>query len=184
MSAKTDLPEPKPAPIDGNLRWRFDCRGGDAVIEVRLAGRADLDAIDEIEVDSFTADRFARDNLRRMLVAGKTRFLLARIGGDPAGYLALAFRRTSAISRIYSIAVAPQHRGSGVARAMLGAAIDLTARHGCGKIRLEVRKSNTKAIGVYQNAGFHLRGTREAYYEDGEAALLFEAEAPHRSGER
>ncbi|WP_417489500.1 GNAT family N-acetyltransferase [Maricaulis sp.] len=180
MTPRTELPRPH----DDAWRWRFDCRDALAVIEVRLAVRDDLDVIDGVEIDSFTADRFARRNLRRMLAARKTLFLLARIGGEPAGYLALAFRRGSAISRIYSIAVAPDHRGVGVAQALLVAATDLTARRGCGKIQLEVRKSNTKAITVYQRAGFHLRGTREAYYEDGEAALLFEAEAPHRSGER
>ena len=180
MTAAADLPEL----AEADPRWRFDCRDAQAVIEVRLAGPGDLDAIDDIEIDSFTADRFSRRNLRRMLLARKTRFLLARIGGDPAGYLALAFRRGSAISRIYSIAVAPAHRGAGVARAMLASALDLTARRGCRLVHLEVRKSNTKAITVYENAGFRLRGTREAYYEDGEAALLFEAEAPHRSGER
>lgn len=180
MSAPTDLSEP----CERDLRWRYDCRDDQAVIEIRLAGRADLDLIDDIEIDSFTADRFSRRNLRRMLGARKTVFLLARIAGSPAGYLALAFRRGSAISRIYSIAVAPEHRGAGVANSMLNAAIDLTARRGCHQIHLEVRKSNTKAITVYQRAGFRLRGTREAYYEDGEAALLFEADAPHRSGER
>jgi ribosomal-protein-alanine N-acetyltransferase len=180
MSAPADLPQP----CNDDLRWRFDCRDAQAVIEVRLAASADLDAIDDIEIDSFVADRFTRRNLRRMLAARKTLFLLARIGGEPAGYMALAFRRGSAISRIYSIAVDPEHRGAGVAQAMLSAALDLTARRGCRQVQLEVRKSNTKAITVYERAGFHLRGTREAYYEDGEAALLFEAEAPHRSGER
>jgi ribosomal-protein-alanine acetyltransferase len=176
----TDLPQA----FDPDLRWRFDCRDAQAVIEVRLAGRGDLDVIDAIEIDSFTADRFDRRNLRRMLIARKTLFLLARIGGEAAGYLALAFRRGSAIARIYSIAVAPEHRGSGVAQAMLSAARDLTARRGGRLIHLEVRESNTKAIGVYQRAGFRLLGSREAYYEDGEAALLFEADAPHSPGER
>ncbi len=180
MTAAADLP----GPFQNDLRWRFDCRDGEAVIEVRLATGGDLDVIDAIEIDSFTADRFERRNLRRMLNARKTLFLLARIGGEAAGYLALAFRQGSAVSRIYSIAVAPQHRGSGVAQAMLGAALDLTGRRGCRQLHLEVRQSNTKAIGVYQRAGFSLRGRREAYYEDGEAALLFEADAPHSQGER
>lgn len=180
MTAAADLP----GPFQTDLRWRFDCRDAKAVIEVRLAGADDLDVIDEIEIDSFTADRFERRNLRRMLNAGKTLFLLARIGGEAAGYLALAFRRGSAISRIYSIAVAPQHRSAGVARAMLDVALDLTGRRGCHQVHLEVRKSNNKAIDLYQRAGFRLRGTREAYYEDREAALLFEADAPHSPGER
>lgn len=173
-----------PEPGEDDLRWRSDCRDGEAVIEVRLAVPGDLDVIDDIEIDSFTTDRFSRRNLRRMLLARKTRFLLARIGGEAAGYLALAFRQGSAISRIYSIAVAAEHRGSGVARAMLAAALDLTQRRGCRQVHLEVRQSNTQAITVYKRAGFRLLTRREAYYEDGEAALLFEADAPHRSGER
>jgi len=180
MSVQTDLPRP----FDDNLRWRHDSRDGQAVIAVRLAGRGDLETIDDIEIESFTTDRFSRRNLRRMLIARKTLFLLAHIAGEPAGYLALAFRRGSAISRIYSLGVAPDHRRAGVGQAMLSAAIDLTARRGCRQVQLEVRQSNARAIGLYERAGFRLRGRREAYYEDGEAALLFEADAPHGSGER
>lgn len=163
--------------------WRFNSRDGQAVIEVVIARPSDLDAIDNMEIASFVADRFVRRNLRRMLLGRKTLFLLARIGGEVAGYLALAFRSTSLTARIYSLAVAPEHRRAGVAQAMLKAAQALTAQRGGIGVHLEVRESNARAIALYENAGFRLQGTRQAYYEDGEAALLFEAEAPHSPGE-
>ena len=38
---------------------------------------------------------------------------------------------------------------------------------------LEVRVSNAAAIGLYRSLGFESLGTRRAYYQDGEDALLF-----------
>ena len=164
-------------------KWRFNSLDGQSVIEVRIAGDADLDLIDQLEVDSFITDRFDRRNLRRMLLARKTLFLLAQVSGEAAGYLALAFRRGSQKARIYSLAVARTSRRQGVAGALLVSSKALAAAQGCQTVGLEVRESNSAAITLYRKFGFRLQGTRQAYYEDGEAALLFEAEAPHSPGE-
>ena len=143
---------------------------------VRRAVPADLDRIDAIEAASFDRDRFPRRNLARMLRGGHTRFLLAEPGaGGQGGYLALNLRRNSRVARIYSLAVDPESRRQGLAEALIAAARYSAREAGCDRLRLEVRASNTAARRLYGRMGFHLRGERKDYYEDGETALLFEA---------
>lgn len=144
---------------------------------VRQATRSDLDAIDALEAASFDADRFPRRNLRRMLAGGRTIFLIAETGGTPSGYLALSFRSGARVSRLYSLAIAPSARGKGVGAALIARAVAETAHRRLRAIRLEVRESNIVARKLYERCGFILRGRRESYYGDGEAACLYEAPA-------
>lgn len=141
---------------------------------VRLAVRDDIDRIDAIEAASFTADRFARRNLRRMLTGGRTRFFLADSETGQGGYLALSLRTGSTVARIYSLAVDPVSRRQGIADALLQAASACAAAENCDRVRLEVRPSNKAAVKLYERLGFRLHDKRIAYYEDGETALVLE----------
>lgn len=144
-------------------------------VTVRQAGPQDIDRIDAIEAASFSADRFARRNLRRMLIGGRTLFLLADAPAGEGGYLALSLRRGSQVARIYSLAVDPGSRRQGLGEALLAAAEQLAAARACRVMRLEVRASNRAAIKLYERRGFRLHDRRNAYYEDGETALVLEA---------
>ena len=144
---------------------------------IRLAGPSDLDAIDTVEAASFDADRFPRRNLRRMLTGGRTIFLIADVEKAAAGYLALSFRDGIGTSRLYSLAITPCARGKGIGAALIARAIEETRRRGLRAIRLEVRETNASARTLYERCGFTLRGRRENYYGDGEAACLYEASA-------
>ena len=139
---------------------------------VRYAGPDDLDRIDAIEAASFTADRFARRNLARMLARGRTVFFLS---GEGSGYLALGLRKGSGIARIYSLAVHPGARGQGHAGALLKAARAEAVARQCRALRLEVREGNSAARRLYARDGFRLRKRLEGYYEDSETALQLEA---------
>ncbi|WP_297734471.1 GNAT family N-acetyltransferase [uncultured Maricaulis sp.] len=149
-------------------------------IAVRAAGPADLDRIDSIEGASFTTDRFARRNLARMLRGGCTQFLLGDTDARAGGYLALSLRKGSRVARIYSLAVAPDSRRRGVAEALIEAAKRLATAQGRDCLRLEVRAGNRAAINLYERLGFRLHDRRNAYYEDGETALVLQAPTgPH-----
>jgi ribosomal protein S18 acetylase RimI-like enzyme len=139
---------------------------------VRQAALADLDLIDSIESASFSADRFSRRNLRRMLKGGRTRFWVA----DEGAYLALSLRQGSRVARIYSLASRPEARGKGLARALVQAARQHARAADCDVLRLEVRESNFAARRLYEREGFYLHKRKNAYYEDGETALQLEAD--------
>jgi ribosomal-protein-alanine N-acetyltransferase len=72
-----------------------------------------------------------------------------------------------------NIAVAPEKRGRGIGRYLLGRVIELGENVSVDRIWLEVRPSNSAALALYRGAGFIEDGIRPGYYSDtGEDAVL------------
>ena len=71
---------------------------------------------------------------------------------------------------ITTIAVRPEHRRRGHARALIGAA--LAAFPDASRVHLEVRPTNAKAIALYESLGFRETGRRPCYYGDEDAVLM------------
>ena len=55
---------------------------------------------------------------------------------------------------LYYLAVHPQHRGRGHARALVAAAERWLAEHGVGKVMLMLRPENTAVRSVYERLGY------------------------------
>ena len=145
---------------------------------LRPASLADLNALVALEKACFAAiDAFQRPALRRLLLSSNTVIVAEDRSGpspDLIGESIILFRATSRIARIYSICVAPAASGRGVARALLEASMANARERGCDRLRLEVRKSNIKAIGLYESMGFATIAIKRGYYGDGESALQME----------
>jgi len=62
--------------------------------------------------------------------------------------------RARPLLNIHDLAVLPQHRRKGVARALLQAAEDYARRQGCCRVTLEVLESNSGARELYRRFGF------------------------------
>lgn len=74
---------------------------------------------------------------------------------------------------ITNVAVHPEHRRCGIAKALMEVLIKSCADEGIYKQTLEVRPSNTAAMQLYAGFGFKEAGRRKGYYEDnGEDALI------------
>jgi ribosomal-protein-alanine N-acetyltransferase len=72
-----------------------------------------------------------------------------------------------------NLAVAPAHRRSGVARAMVEDLLAAARERGSRTVTLEVRVGNFAAQALYRTLGFRLAGLRRGYYRDtGEDALI------------
>lgn len=74
--------------------------------------------------------------------------------------------------QIQNLATLPGLRRRGIAAQLLEHVITRSRGAGLTSIWLEVRVSNAPAIALYERFGFAARGTRSAYYPDGEAALI------------
>lgn len=95
----------------------------------------------------------------------------ARPSGRFAGYL-LAWLGDEE-GHLGNLAVAPEHRRCGVARALVDDLIAAARRRGTRTLALEVRVGNFAAQALYRAHGFRLAGLRRGYYRDtGEDALL------------
>ncbi len=72
---------------------------------------------------------------------------------------------------ILNVATAVDQRRRGHGRALLRHALDFAAAHQVRMLLLEVRRSNSAAIGLYRAFGFTAMGVRARYYSDGEDAV-------------
>ncbi len=62
------------------------------------------------------------------------------------------------------MAVLPEHRGRGLGRSLLDAAIAHGRACGAHKLELEVFTDNARAISLYASAGFEVEGLRRDHY--------------------
>ena len=130
--------------------------------EIRRATADDLPAVAAIQAASPEAARWTvADYLEH-------EFLVAIVGNSVAGFA--VFRRIADDEReLLNIAVAPEFRRKGVARAMWSAAV----KRFRGTIFLEVRESNQAAINLYKSLSFKGISTRKNYYQfPSEAAIV------------
>jgi ribosomal protein S18 acetylase RimI-like enzyme len=143
-------------------------------VSLRAARSTDIDRLVEIENAAFQHDRISRRSFRKLIDRRTAETIVAEDEGRIVGYCMVLFRTGTAVARLYSIAVAPDHSGKSVGRALLAGAEE--AAHGAGRmlLRLELREENTRALNLYHQAGYHQIGKETDYYEDGAAALRME----------
>ncbi|MCP8304787.1 MAG: ribosomal protein S18-alanine N-acetyltransferase [archaeon] len=73
---------------------------------------------------------------------------------------------------IISFAMLEQHRRKGLGRNLVEEALQALKDKGCSEIFLEVRISNSSAIGLYKKLGFKIVSTIRWYYRDEEDAYM------------
>jgi [ribosomal protein S18]-alanine N-acetyltransferase len=95
--------------------------------------------------------------------------------GALVGYAICA--RYDTVWHLMNIAVAPEHRRRGIARALLEQLIERAGPE--HEYTLEVRSSNAGAIALYQSFGFRSAGKRPRYYRDNgeDAVIMWRTEA-------
>ncbi len=145
----------------------------------RLAdmSEADLDAVLRIERASFPTP-WSRDNFLFELRDNPfARNVVLRRGREVLGYSCLWLIDREL--KINNIAIAPEHRGTGLGAALLDGVLELGAAESCTESTLEVRPSNLVARRLYESRGFEVIGRRKGYYQDtGEDALVMRAGLP------
>ena len=145
------------------------------ISDVELAAMTldDLDEVLEIERLSFKTP-WSRAAFRYEITQNRVaRCFVARADGRIAGYLCLW--EIGHEIHITNLAVHPNRRGQGLARALLQAMLDDGRARGVTLAFLEVRPTNVEALGLYESLGFAVIGRRKGYYFDtGEDALVME----------
>jgi ribosomal-protein-alanine N-acetyltransferase len=148
-------------------------------VELRRLGAEDLDSVEEIERASYPTPWS-----RAMFVAELRKPSSLALGAftEDEALIGYAFvSRYVDAWHVMNVAVVPEHRRRGVARALLERVFEVTAVDPRRGYTLEVRVSNGGAIRLYERLGFESRGVRRAYYTDNrEDALIMwkEPESP------
>lgn len=137
---------------------------------VRHALPHDVPALLQLEA-SFPSDRLSRRSFRHLIANAHAVVLVFEMQGKIVGDAVVLFRRNTRYARLYSLVVDPQHQQHGIARTLVRAAEDTAVKKGCVRIGLELRTDNHAALHLYKNRGYVPARRKEAYYEDGSAAL-------------
>ena len=80
--------------------------------------------------------------------------LVAEAEGEPVGAVMAGFDGTR--GWIYHLAVLPEFRGRGIAKALVREAEEGLAELGCPKINLQVRAENADVVEFYRAAGYEV----------------------------
>ena len=143
-------------------------------VQIRTATSRDIGALLRIESACFASEAWDAELFRDYLDISGDFFVIAKIGTRIAGY-AIAFVGDRS-AEIDSLAVLPEYRRRGVARALMNALLRQLSRSRIRICSLVVRRSNKAAIGLYRGFGFARVRTIQSYYPDGEHGWLMRRE--------
>ena len=133
---------------------------------IRACRKGDLNGVLEIENETFP-DPYDEEVFSMLLRSEPDGFLVAEGDGEVLGYVAVSAN----YEVIFSLAVSRHHRGEGLGRALMDAAL-VYLRPRTESVSLQVRVSNSAAIRLYRRFGFKEEGRVSRYYPDGEDALV------------
>lgn len=137
---------------------------------IRKAKISDLDAIKEIEDESFIKPFTKEDLLYEISQNPVSNFLVLEKDGLVVGFIDYWVTFDSAT--IDQIAVKKSERNQGFAKILLEKSInDLKELDEVSFFTLEVRASNEPAINLYKSFDFQKVTIKEKYYDDGEDAI-------------
>ncbi len=145
-----------------------------ANIEFRLVQGDDIDALCEIENQSFDIDRLNRRAFKRFVSSETARLIVACEGDSILGYALVIFRRNVALARLYSLAVIPARWRQGIGCHLLAQAEESSLDFGAPILRLEVSQKNAAAISLFRKAGYKDFALYPDYYPDHSDALRME----------
>lgn len=131
-------------------------------ILITAVKREHLESIAELEKVCFSTP-WSIDAVMEHYSAG-TKFFVAVMGEKVLGYIGIS----TVIDEGYitNVAVFPECRGQGIGKALLHRVFALGRDEGLSFISLEVRPSNSSAIGLYEKLGFKTEGRRKNFYTD------------------
>jgi ribosomal protein S18 acetylase RimI-like enzyme len=145
-----------------------------STLTVRSAKSADLPAIEAIEKRCFSGVR--RSSLRALKHSLKSpsQSVWVAVGSlegkrQIAGAMILYHHLLSI--RIYSVAVMPAFRGSGVGRRLVNRAVALARKTGRSSVTLEADRRNKVLTGWYETFGFQTYRILKDYYSPGRHAV-------------
>lgn len=121
---------------------------------------ADLDELIRIERAAYPYP-WTLGNFRDCLDSGYSCWV-AEIEGELAGYWILMMAVGE--GHVLNCCVAPAWQGRGFGRLIMEHLIDTARDRGTQMLFLEVRPTNTAAVGLYKRLGFETIGVRKGYY--------------------
>jgi ribosomal-protein-alanine N-acetyltransferase len=130
---------------------------------------SDLPAVMETDRRSFPTP-WSEEIWRQELTGPFGLYLVLEEGDNLSGHIGL--KLISGEAHVVTLAVRPERRRRGFARALIEAALGDPVSAGARYLHLEVRPSNVAARVLYRSLGFDETGVRPRYYGEEDALLM------------
>lgn len=142
---------------------------------IRPMKREDLPEVLRISEECFNSDAWNRRAFEREFELDYSYSFVLEEGEKLIGY-AIVWRVLEDVN-LMSIAISRDYWGKGYGRKLMSFLIEYFKKE-AKRFLLDVRKSNIRAIRLYQSLGFSIVSERRRYYSDGEDAfqMLLELE--------
>jgi ribosomal-protein-alanine N-acetyltransferase len=139
-------------------------------VHIRPAVKSDVEAIYAIEVASFSSP-WTREGIADEIESRSFTFTTVALWNEVVvGFI--IYWAIAGEMHLINLAVAPQHRGFGVGRALMAHLLGQARQSESAEILLEVRLSNASARALYESLGFEAIGIRIGYYADNDEDAL------------
>jgi len=134
---------------------------------IRFAAAKDLPKVLEIETLSFR-DPWIYQNFKEAL---KDLFIVYEAEGEVVGFLIACCCQTANRAMILKVAVFPDHRGRGIASALLKAVVEELRLTHVGEVELVVDVDRPGAIKLYERVGFKIVRVVDMDYENADESF-------------
>ena len=148
-------------------------------VQIRSLELEDLNAIEAIEVRAYPTP-WSRSMFASELAKPTSICLGAFEGEQLVGYIVNS--RYVDAWHVMNVAVDPDYQRRGIATRLLEHLFELTRDDQRRGYTLEVRVSNSEAIGLYESLGFVRQGLRRGYYTDNREDALIMWRDPDPAG--
>lgn len=138
---------------------------------VRKMGEKDIEAVASLEKECFSVP-WSENSLREELSNPTARFYTLKNGGELYGYIGA----NNICGEVYitNVAVSEKHRRRGFGKRLLKSLILQSRFENAAFVTLEVRRSNSAAVSLYEGCGFKQTGERKDFYTSPkEDALIY-----------
>lgn len=133
------------------------------IMEIVPFDESHVKGIAQLEKECFSAP-WSEDSIRAEIDNENAHFLVATAGDKVMGYIGV--HEVAGEGYIANIAVSGKYRRMKIASALMEKAENAAKERNCEFISLEVRKSNTAAISLYEKRGYTVRGERKNFYSN------------------
>jgi len=138
---------------------------------IRPANDGDVKPVTELDDVCFIQPWSERSFFEEITRNDAARYVVAESNGKIVGYAGVWL--VAGEGHITNVAVHPDFRRMGIARALLSSLLESSEREGVSAYTLEVRASNEEAVSLYKSLDFKEHGVRKKYYDDNsEDALI------------
>lgn len=146
------------------------------MITYRLANAFDLPVFVSLDKELFPYSPWSASQFKEELSSPTRHFVVAEdVDQKIIGYAGV-FAPGAAEADILTVGVVPEHRGKGIAKALMALITNWAKEQGTTAMMLEVKIDNLQAISLYESLGYSTLNIRKDYFGAGLDAQVMRLE--------